>query len=578
MPSLHRCLVDYDMGHLRALAQARGVSLDTNRQTEAADYLADVLSDAVSVADAVEQLSSPAQEALGVLAAAGGRMRRSRFARRFGQVRPFGPGRLERETPWQAPASPAEELWLLGLTFHVFDTDEAGAGEFVIIPDELLPWLSPAEFQVPAFDVPHAPEPDQVRSGGQPLVHDLFVLLVFAQNHELVLVPDGVLDHAAREGLNRRLAVREPLSAQEGPGGRPEGEKGLESSRLDWLHRRAERMGLVEVERGRLRPARTEARAWLSVSEGEALRRVQDAWRDDPTWNDLAWVPDLIWEDRGAAHDPVLARGAVLRWLARCPIGAWLQVAGFVAAVKSIDPDFERPDADYTTWYVRDRLTDEYLSGFESWDVVEGRLLRALLVGPLCWLGVVDTSQAGDAFCLTELGGQWLGLLPAKDEAVPSPPVIVHPDFSVEVPVPPSLYVRFQLERFARPEREDQVCRYRLVASALGRIMAQGVRVEQVIAFLQQASTPPGGETRSLPAHVVGQLRQWAGRWGRVELEQVTLVRAQDERALRELMALPETRHLIQQTLSPTLAVVRKRDRPRLERELRELGYLAEEL
>jgi hypothetical protein len=353
---------------------------------------------------------------------------------------------------------------------------------------------------------------------------------------------------------------------------------GPEASRLDWLHCLAERMGLVEEERGRLRPARTKARAWLSTSDEEALRLVQDAWRDDPAWNDLAWVPELIWEERGAPYDPLLARRAVFRWLARCPIGAWLHVGGFVAAVKAIDPDFQRPDADYTTWYVRDGLTDEYLSGFESWDAVEGRLLRALLVGPLCWLGIVDTSQAGDAFCLTELGGRWLGLLPDSDEAVPSPPVIVHPDFSIEVPAPPSLYVRFQLERFARLELEGEVCRYRLTASALGRIMAQGVRVEQVIAFLQQASTPPGGEPHSLPVHVLGQLRLWAGRWGRVELEQVVLVRAQDEAALRELMALPETRHMIQQTLSATLALVRKRDRLRLERALRELGYLAEEL
>ena len=31
----------------------------------------------------------------------------------------------------------------------------------------------------------------------------------------------------------------------------------------------------------------------------------------------------------------------------------------------------------------------QYLSGFESWDLVEGRLLRFLIEGPLFWLGAI---------------------------------------------------------------------------------------------------------------------------------------------------------------------------------------------
>ncbi len=579
MPSLHRCLVDYDMGHLRALARARGVALDTSRQTVAADHLAVELSEAGSVVKAVEGLSPRGREALDTLVAAGGRMRRSRFARRFGQVRPFGPGRLEREMPWQAPESPAEELLFLGLTFHLFDTDEAGPAEFVIIPDEVLPWLPQVDALRTEFEVPPASDPDQVRSDGTALVHDLFVLLVFAQNHHLELLPEGNLDRAARERLNRRLWVQDPvpLSAAEVDAGLS-GASDVEAFRLDWLCGRAERMGLLEIERRTVRPARGAARTWLSATEGDALRQVRDAWRDDRAWNDLAWVPGLVWEDRGVAHDPLLARRAALRWLSRCPVGRWFQVDGLVSAIKAVDPDFQRPDGDYTAWYVRDRATGEYLSGFETWHAVEGRLLRALLAGPLCWLGVVDVGQAGDAFRLTETGGRWLGILPDEEAAAPSPPLSVQPDFVVEVPAPASLYVRFQLERFARLEEEGTVCRYRLAASALGRALSQGVRVEQVIAFLQQASTPPQGEARPLPAHVAGQLRQWAERWGRIEVEQVTLLRARDERVLRELTALPETRSLIRQTLSPTLAVVRKRDWPRLERALKQLGYLAEEL
>ena len=49
MHSLRRFLVDYDMAMLRALAESRGVSLDTNVQAEAVDRLAAALAEPLSV-------------------------------------------------------------------------------------------------------------------------------------------------------------------------------------------------------------------------------------------------------------------------------------------------------------------------------------------------------------------------------------------------------------------------------------------------------------------------------------------------------------------------------------------------
>jgi hypothetical protein len=66
----------------------------------------------------------------------------------------------------------------------------------------------------------------------------------------------------------------------------------------------------------------------------------------------------------------------------------------------------------------------------------------------------------------------------------------------------------------------------------------------------------------------------WAGRFGQASLEEVAVLRVQDERSLKELKVLPETRSLIGTPLTPTSALVRKHDLPRLRRELRTLGYL----
>jgi hypothetical protein len=59
-------------------------------------------------------------------------------------------------------------------------------------------------------------------------------------------------------------------------------------------------------------------------------------------------------------------------------------------------------------------------------------------------------------------------------------------------------------------------------------------------------------------------------------LEEVALLRLKSERAMKEISVLPETRSLIGQILSPTSALVRKQNIPRLRNALRALGYLAE--
>ena len=89
------------------------------------------------------------------------------------------------------------------------------------------------------------------------------------------------------------------------------------------------------------------------------------------------------------------------------------------------------------------------------------------------------------------------------------------------------------------------------------------------LAFLQQASQRP------VPASVAGQLHVWAGRFDQVRLEEMVLVTVKSERALREISALPQTRSLIGQILSPTTALVSRNHLPRLRKELRALGYLS---
>jgi hypothetical protein len=560
MHKLHRFLIDYEMSMLRALAHNRGVTLTTNRQAEAVDELASLLLDPISVRTALAHLSSEGRAALDALQTAGGRMRAPRFARHFGQVRRAGPGRLEREALWQDPANPAEELWYAALIYRAFDQDEGGPGEFIFIPDDLLPLL-PAPTEAPAaFAVEPVPTPVKLPGDEMALVRDLFAYLVYLQNHNVRPYADGRLGQRDLAALRRRM----------GDGG---------ERRLSLLQHLAHRLGFLDRQGEFLRLDAGPVKRWLVASPHRQLAVLQETWRDDPTWNDLCRVPALVCDQETPwANDPVATRQALLALLARCPLEGWWSVASFVAAVKDTHPDFQRPDGDYASWYIRDAASGEYFSGFESWDQVEGALIADLLAGPLPWLGIVETVSEESACRLTGAGAHFLDLVADGVAEQLSPPIAIHPDFSVEVPPPASLYTRFQLERFAdglgpgasapRGQGSPGTLRYRLGAGSLARALSRGIEVEQVLAFLQQASERP------VPANVVGQLRLWAGRFGQVHLEEVALLQVKNERMLKELSVLPETRHLLAKIVSPTSALVRKRDLARLRKALRELGYL----
>lgn len=561
MNNLRRFLVDYDMTMLRVLARNRGATLTTNRQDEAADHLATSLSEPLSVRTALARLSPESQGALAALVAAGGRMRVPHFSRLFGQVRPIGPGRLEREAPWQEPSSPAEELWYAGLIFRAFVQDESGVGEFIFVPDELLPLLPQPPAEGPTFTLQAAAAPARTGDAGQALVEDLFAYLVYVQNHDVHPYADGRLGQRDWSSLRRRLCD-------------------ADKRRFAFLQHLAARLGFVVRHGEHLGLDASPVKRWLTKTAAGQLAALQKTWRDDPTWNDLCRVPTLDCDQEAPwRNDPLATRRALLALLTRCPLDAWWSCASFVAEVKRIYPDFQRPDGDYSSWYIRSGVTKEYLSGFESWDLVEGALITDLLTGPCRWLGITTCSgEQADAACrLTDSGARFLGLVHEEPEQEARPPIVVHPDFRVEIPRPASLYTQFQVERFADPlglshaGESEESRSYQLTVSSLARALQRGIRVEQVVAFLQQACEGP------VPANVVGQLRLWAGRLGQVQLEEVALLQVKNERVLKELSVLPETRHLIAKVLSPTSALIRGQDLPRLRKELRALGYLPPE-
>lgn len=558
MHDLRRSLIDYDMAMLRAVAHRHGITLGTNRHSEAVTELADALLDPLRVRVARAQLSQAAKEALAVLVARGGRMRAEHFSRMYGHVRPFGPGKLERESPWAEPANVAEELWYSGQVFRGFSQEKGRSSEYIYLPNDFLPGNIVAKQELQVEQVPYhgfqAGEKDS-------FVQDLFSYLVYLLNHDVRTHADG------------RLAKRDLQAIASG-------QRVLDPQRLSLVQHLSERLNLVQPDGKLLRLNSGNVRQWLSASPEGRLELLQQAWRNDPDWSDLCLVPGLSCEqsaDWRPPNDPIATRQAILAQLARCPVDGWWTLQSFIAGVKDADPDFQRRDGDYDSWFIRG--TDgAFLSGYESWDHVEGALLAHLLTATLQWLGIVNTAKVrltrdsdSQMLCgLTASGARLLQLAAPEQSNSEIPPIQIRPDMVVEVLEPVSLYNRFQMERFA--ERQSlKPCRYRLTAPALSRGLSRGIEVEQILAFLRQASGEP------VPVNVAGQLRLWAGRLGQVELQEVVLLQVKGEHVLKELSYLPETRHLILRVITPTSALVRSEELPRLRKVLRELGYLPPE-
>jgi hypothetical protein len=554
MRSLYQCLLDTERARLRAIARFWDVDLATSRPQDAAAQLAQAMSAPQAVTEAWNALPDDQRRALEALLAVEGRMPLQVFARQWGEIRTMGPGRMEREQPWQEPASPTEGLWYRGFVSRAFTHGPGGSYEVIFIPPELQAHLPAPRTSPPVITLEPSSEPAKVRSDGDKLLDDACTLLAYLQNERLRLEPGG--DWPARHQARLAQRMHDP-----------------DPARLAFLHHLVRRLGWLRViDSGHLRPDPAPATVWLQSSTAQQRGALAAGWRDDPTWNDLFHVPSLRCEDVGAwRNDPLVARGAILRHVRACALDAWYGLDDFVAAVKQTDPDFQRPGGDYTSWYIRDAATGAYLSGFESWDVVDGALIRYVITGPLAWLGLIDVGMARPdgspaAFRLSPAGLAFLGLAEPPPEPE-SAPLVLRPDSTVLAP-PARRHKRFQLARVADWVRTGTPFVYRLTPASLARARRQGIGVARVLEFLDRATGVP------VPSVVQAALTRWEAHGVEVRLERVVLLRLSSPELMAQVKASSLTRHLIGEQVGPTTALVHERDWPRLAAALCGMGLL----
>ncbi len=501
-----------------------------------------------------EALPIGARRALDSLIAASGRMPAAVFERRFGTLRPMGPGRLERERPWLSPANPTEVLWYRGFVFRAFDKTPNAPVEMMFVPSDLLELMPAPEPSGSPGTNGDGLLPTHITQTSQgspdPLLDDVTTILAYIQNYEVHTRADGGWNGESRTAIQPML--RDPDGT----------ESETPSGRFGFLLSLVARVHWLRLKEKELRLVPQSVSQWLQNTPQLQRSVLFNAWRGDPHWNDLAHVQGIAFEMPHAwSNDPVRERNAILEMLVKYMTATsepWQDIDAFVDEVKRANPDFARPDGRYDTWHIRDVRTNEYLTSFDFWDRVEGALIRYIITGPLAWLGIVNVLEGRIA--LTDaaplLSEPLNEVTPPVPETSPRHTEVfrLEPDGDVIVHTS-ARFERFQLSRVANwmaTRNDDYV--FRLAPESVNAAMKQGIAAPRILEFLEQHSSKP------VPPNLVKAIKRLEQFGAEARMEQAYLLRTKDAVTLNQLLNTHAVRKAMIERISPTCALMRQRE------------------
>jgi len=559
MNSLLAALRDHDQGMLPALAEVWGVDSKSLQQDDLLRELQRNMLDSAKAEATWDKLDEAARGALQMLASSEqARVRLSQFERVNGEIRKMGKAQISREQPHKAPRTVAEALYYRGLISQAYDDVDGNLLRFVYVPSDLLQVLPL-----------HKTSFDALGELGASADTPLSGLETIAKLAEFTRADTTIVDDMTT------LLAQLQVQAQSLAGSRfsPQQRDALlpqllhkDEARLGFLLALGLSSGLLEVEADKAQPSRNAARTWLQASRSQQLRQLAEAWRASRHYRELWQVPGLHPEDSGWSYDAVAARGAMLELFGDLlPEQGWVSLGDVIELIKENDPDFQRLDGDYDRWYIRNDA-GEYLSGFSSWDAIEGALLEFSVAGPMHWLGLVDIGE--DALRLTAYGRAFLQLCDWPQPQEMREPISIHPDGQLQVSRRVSRFERFQLARFASCSSASAPYIYRIDEHSRQLAATQGISTQQIHSFLSRQL-----QGKPLPLPLVRQLRSWQqGSRASVSIERQVILRCGAEDTLDKLYAKPELRRFLGARLGPRACVLRAEHWQGLQAALAELA------
>ncbi len=568
MPGMLPILRETEPGLIPGLAQVWELKEDNRDRDDLLKALAAAMEDPARVAAVWGQLNPDQRSALQILYHTPTRsMPAVHFARVAGEIRHMGIDEITRQNPVQQPRSQAEALYYRGLIGLRRENADTGLRNVLFIPAALAALLPIYETSydnaddddefaggemMPTIERLDDDDLDDLRPADTSIVDDMTALLAFLRI-ETPAVEDGHLAPDVMERLEPYLLA----------GGH---------DRLRFLVALAQVSGLIDLSGSRAAPRAADSMQWLKLPRQDQVRMLAENWQASAML-DLAHVPGLhIDRNAGTFHqyDPRAVRAVVLNlMLAQIPVADWWCLSELVTAVREDNADFQRPNSDFNSWYIQDD-EEKFLSGIESWELVDGALLEYLITGPLFWLGLAD--QAEDAVRLNVYGRAFLGQVAWPMVQDQSEPLTLAADGLIELSRKTSRFDRFQVARFTTWLMDKDPYRYRLDADGLERAAEQGITLDQIRNFLIKCA--PGGE---LPAPVQQFLEQWRhGAKATVTLEQALLLRTTSETLLDQIFDDPDLRRYLGARVGPMAVFVRQDQWQALQLALGERGIRLE--
>ena len=548
MRSLAHTLEDRDTGYLRILCELWGFDTPQGVRSSVVDDMTQTMLDRDTLDELLDSLPDEARQTLESIARAGGRMAFPDLIRDHGDLREMGPGKRDREQPWRSPVSPVEVLWYRGLIGRAFADTSKGPQEFAYIPSDFLQAVNKSlpEFNTPGIS-PLTKDPEYIQMATTAAVDDATTLLAAMRRS-----PFPSLEHVQEHDFDLENFLLIP---------------GLLSLIVTILQEKALLKGPPWT------PDPDKARTFIATPRSLAVGNLLLAWKDSRGWNDLAAIPHLVCGTETWPNDPGLSRQGIIDLLHPLQIGPWWDLNDFVEEIRQRYPAFQRPGGDFDSWYLQDQ-NGFFLQGIDNWFKVDGALIRYVITGPLHWLGAIDLGKESrsahfTSFRLTAVSALLYDPKAEVHVEEPEKAIFVHADGRIIVPRGVDGAVRYQIARFSHWVRvDDDQYEYRLTPSTLQRASEQGLSHQHIRAVLEKTCDSP------LPRPVDLALTRWSEKGTEARITQDWVLRVQSADVLEALRSKKSTNRYIEEILSPTAAIVKSPDWPKLQAAAARLGLL----
>jgi len=541
MTDLRQSLIKSEFSYLKAVAGKWELPFDAPDARQGVDLLVDALFASNKLADLKNILSADEVEALIWLDEHNGREIWDHFTRRFGKLRDVGAGKLDRERPDLSPISPVEDLWYRALIGRGFFESESGLLEYAYIPDDIrtrvMPSLNPSreETSIEGF---------------------LCRKAVPKETQERKLASESILDHVCTilAGLRMDQDPVDHLPDVIDP---------------EWAFY-LKLLVLVGLLDDHQITQPENLRQYFDLNEPEAFQKLWSAWLVSERHHDLSLVEGIQVEGTPEL-DPIPIRERVIAPLRDLDPVMWWSMESFTSQIKERSPDFLRSAGEYEAMFIKDTESGEFLTGFSSWDSVEGELIRYILTGPMHWLGLVDLAGAseGSPYLAFRVGKHFqdfiAGSLPSLRPVKPDP-IQIRSKGEIRVTMEVPHKIRYQIARFCEwgPYKADSYY-YFITPASLMRAERQGLKVAHLLSLLKN-------HTEAIPPNIMAALERWYKQGDQASISKKTIMRLGSPAVLKALKRSPAKRYILEQ-LGPTVVIIKEGSEEKIAHALVELGF-----